>query len=99
MQPAGSALPEVLGELLRAVPSDEAVRLAWPLVCGAKVAARTLPLEFSGGVLRVGVPDRAWCGQLAELELRYRQEFARLLGSEIVRQIVFVESPSLGFRA
>jgi predicted nucleic acid-binding Zn ribbon protein len=89
MQSAGSALSEVLAELLRVAPTEEAIRLAWPVVCGSKVAARTLPVEFAGGVLRVQVPDRAWCAQLSDLEQRYRQEFARLLGSDTVRQIEF----------
>ena len=91
MQPAGSVLPEVIEELLRVAPRDEVALLAWPIVCGPKVAARTRPTEFRDGILRVQVPGRAWCQQLSDLEQSYCREFARLLGRDIVRQIVFVE--------
>ena len=92
MQAAGSVIPEILAELLRVMPKAEAVRLAWPMVCGARVAARTTPAEFNRGVLQVEVPDRAWGAELSGLEAHYRKEFRRLLGPDTVRQIVFRES-------
>ena len=94
MQVAGSVIPEMLAELLRVMPKVEAVRLAWSVVCGSRVAARTTTLEFARGVLRVQVPDRAWCAELSGLEAHYRREFQRLLGPGAVRQIVFRESGS-----
>ena len=90
MQLTAPGWEKVLGEALRRAPADEAARLAWPLVCGGKVAQRTRPLAFAGGVLRVGVPDQTWRAQLAELEHRYLNEFARVLGNETVEQIEFV---------
>ena len=45
--------------------------------------------EVAAGRLRVQVPDQAWRLQLTELELDYRQEFARLLGKGKVERIVF----------
>lgn len=92
MQAAASVIPEILAELLRVVPREEAVRLAWPMVCGSRVAARTTAGEFARGVLQVQVPDRAWCAELSGLEAHYRQELKRLLGRDTVRQIVFRES-------
>ena len=79
-----------MGQVLRRAPASEAARLAWPLVCGGTVAKRTRPLAFMGGVLRVGVPDQTWRAQLTELEHRYIQEFARVLGNPTVEQIEFV---------
>jgi predicted nucleic acid-binding Zn ribbon protein len=90
MQQVGGELASVLGELLRRAPAQEAVRLAWPLVCGPKVAARTRTLDLATGVLRVEVPDKSWAGQLLLLEQTYTREFARLLGSDLVRSIKFV---------
>jgi len=89
MQTAGSVFPEFFADLLRETPLDQAVRMAWPAVCGAKVAARTATREFAAGRLRVEVPDHAWRVQLTELELDYRREFARLLGKGKVERIVF----------
>jgi hypothetical protein len=91
MQAAGSVIPEILAELLRTAPKAEVARLVWPVVCGARVAAQTVPRELHDGVLRVQVPDRTWCAEMSGLEAQYRREFARLLGPKAVRQIVFVE--------
>ena len=51
-------------DLLRTRPAEEAVMLAWPLVCGKEVAARTRAVSFSEGSLIVEVPDTAWRNQL-----------------------------------
>jgi hypothetical protein len=90
MQPAATGWAKVMREALRRAPAEEAVRLAWPIICGAKVAARTRPLVFVGGLLQVEVPDHAWRHQLQELEHRYLSEFAQLLGSGTVECIEFV---------
>ncbi len=71
MERAGNALRPIVLDTIRHAPAEEAPLLAWPLVCGAAVAARTRALNFSGGVLQVEVPDRAWGAELAALVPRY----------------------------
>jgi hypothetical protein len=45
--------------------------LAWPLVCGSRVAERTRALDFFQAVLRVEVPDAGWKRELQDLAPRY----------------------------
>ena len=90
MQRAGTGLTKIMGELLRRAPKHEAPPLAWPLVCGTKVAGRTRPVSFSRGVLVVEVPDKTWRTELTGLAPHYVQEFAKVLGTGVVETIEFV---------
>ncbi|HLY98634.1 MAG TPA: DUF721 domain-containing protein [Candidatus Angelobacter sp.] len=77
-----------MNDLLRAQPPEEAVLLAWPVVCGNDVAGRTRALSFAEGKLTVEVQDAAWKSQLNGFTLRYVSVFAELLGP-LVREITF----------
>jgi hypothetical protein len=79
-----------MADLLRAQPAEEAAVLAWPLVCGREVAARTRAVAFAEGKLTVEVADPAWRRQLASFDSRYLAGFADLLGP-MVREIRFVK--------
>lgn len=85
MERAGADLPNIVADLLRKAPAQEAPVLAWPFVCGQAVAERTQAIAFDRGVLRVEVPDQAWCTQLAELFPRYRAAFNQLLPEAVAR--------------
>ena len=74
-------------DVLRGAPPEERAFLAWPVVCGASVAARTRPLAFEDGVLRVEVPDRIWRTQLLDLTPHYTAALQRLAG---VKRVEFV---------
>lgn len=89
MEPAGSVLQKIFRDLLARVPAQEAPLLAWPVVCGATVAARTLALDFGNGTLRVQVPDSAWKAQLAELAPRYVAALSGMPG-ERVKRVEFI---------
>jgi hypothetical protein len=86
MEAARTGLRNLMAELLRARPAEEAVLLAWPLVCGKVVAARTTASAFSAGVLTVEVPDPTWRGQLASFVPRYIREYEALLAG-VVKEI------------
>lgn len=75
-------------DLLRACPAEEAVFMAWPLVCGRQVATRSHPVAFSDGTLTVEVPDAEWRNQLQSFALRYVNGYQELLGPQ-VRKIDF----------
>lgn len=88
MEPIRSGLRNIMRDLMRAQPAEEAVILAWPLVCGKDVAARTRAATFADGRLTVEVSDAAWRTQLITFAPRYVAAFAELLGP-IVREVRF----------
>ena len=88
MESARAGLRNIAGELLRSRPAEEAVVLAWPLVCGKEVAARTRALAFAEGALTVEVPDETWRRQLMRFASRYISNFTELLGP-VVREVRF----------
>src|SRR5260221_9319349 len=89
MEPARTGLRNIMSELLRARPAEEAVVLAWPMVCGPEVASRTRVLSFSEGCLTVEVPDAAWRDQLFAFTTRYTSGYNDLLGP-LVQNIKFL---------
>jgi hypothetical protein len=88
MEPARAGLRKIMSDLLRTRPAEEAVLLAWPLVCGREVAARSQAVAFSDGKLAVEVPDTTWRNQLQSFAPRYLSEYEGLLGP-LVRSVEF----------
>ena len=88
MEAARTGLQKIIRDLLRAQPVEEAALIAWPLICGREVAARTIALSFSAGSLTVSVPDRTWRSELSALAPRYVAGFDGLIGP-VVREVVF----------
>lgn len=85
MEQAGRGLEKIVLGSLRRVPQAEAPLLAWPLVCGSMVAARTQALEFSHSVLRVEVPDAGWKREMQSLAPRYLATLNRYAGQKVER--------------
>ena len=85
MQQAGDGLEKIVTGSLRRVPPGDAPLLAWPLVCGSRVAERTRALDFTGGVLRIEVADLGWKGELQELAPRYLGAINRYVGQGVTR--------------
>lgn len=77
-----------MSDLLRVRPAEEAVILAWPLVCGKEVAARTTAAAFSDGTLTVEVSDVSWRNQLQSFAPRYLTGYEGLLG-QVVKSVQF----------
>jgi hypothetical protein len=94
MEAIRTGLRQIMGNLLAARPQEEAVVLAWPLVCGREVSSRTRAIGFHEGSLTVEVPDAAWRAQLAELAPRYLTAFTELVGPA-VRKVKFVQQSGL----
>jgi hypothetical protein len=88
MEQVRTGLRNIMSGLLRAQPVEEAVALAWPLVCGKEVAGRTRAVAFAEGALTVEVPDATWRAQLMRFIPRYLAGFAELLGP-VVREVRF----------
>jgi predicted nucleic acid-binding Zn ribbon protein len=90
MEHARTGLRNIMKELLRTRPAEEAAVLAWPVVCGREVAARTRAVSLMDGSLTVEVPDAAWRTQLAAIAPKYVGSFTELLGP-VVREVKFVK--------
>ncbi|HKF21768.1 MAG TPA: DUF721 domain-containing protein [Candidatus Angelobacter sp.] len=88
MEPVRTGLRNIMADLLRSRPAEEAVVLAWPIVCGKEVAERAHAASFTGGVLTVEVSDAAWREQLRSFGPRYVSGFNELLGP-VVREVRF----------
>jgi Dna[CI] antecedent DciA-like protein len=88
MESVRTGLRQIMQDLLRARPAEEAVLLAWPLVCGKEVAARTTAATFSDGTLTVEVADISWRNQLQSFAPRYLNGYEGLLG-KVVKNVQF----------
>jgi predicted nucleic acid-binding Zn ribbon protein len=88
VEPVRTGLRQIMSDLLRTRPAEEAVILAWPLVCGKEVAARTSAASFSDGTLTVEVADVGWRNQLQSFAPRYLSGYEGLLGP-VVKSVQF----------
>jgi predicted nucleic acid-binding Zn ribbon protein len=93
MEPVRTGLRNIMKELLRAQPAEEAAVLAWPVVCGREVAARTRAVSCMDGSLIIEVPDAAWRTQLVAFVPKYVGSFNELLGP-VVREVRFTAASS-----
>ncbi|HEX3586473.1 MAG TPA: DUF721 domain-containing protein [Candidatus Angelobacter sp.] len=89
MESVRTGLRQIMQDLLRARPAEEAVVLAWPLVCGKEVAARTTAAAFSDGTLTIEVSDVTWRNQLQSFAPRYLSGYESLLGEVVVKSVQF----------
>src|SRR5262245_60594166 len=90
MEHARTGLRNIMKDLLRTRPAEESAVLAWPVVCGKEVAARTKAVSCVAGKLTIEVPDAAWRVQLAAFAPKYVGSFAELVGP-VVREVKFVK--------
>ena len=83
MEPARTGYHKIVADILRRAPAEDAARIAWQLVCGSKVSARTVVLVFENGVLRVRVPDATWRTQLAAFVPQYLAALNSMLSAKV----------------
>lgn len=85
MQRAREALHKIASDVLHSAPAEDAAVIAWPLVCGTAVAAKTRALSFtpSDGELRVLVPDSAWQSQLSSFASPYMEALNELVNQKV----------------
>lgn len=89
MRHAGSTLKKIFADTLRRDAGDDAPLLAWPLVCGSKVAEKTSAIAYADGVLTVEVPDATWQQQLQGLNPQYLAALKQI-SAQPVNAIKFV---------
>jgi predicted nucleic acid-binding Zn ribbon protein len=89
MRHASSTLKKIFADTLRRDAGDDAPLLAWPLVCGSKVAEKTSAIGYADGVLTVEVPDATWQQQLQGLNPQYLAALKQI-SAQPVNAIKFV---------
>lgn len=94
MQSARQDLQSLAARVFKDAAPEEAVVLAWPLVCGSAVAERAKAIAFEDGTLRVIVPDRGWQMQLEAFSAQYADRLSRLAGLVVNRIIYHTASAS-----
>ena len=82
--------------ILRGAAPEEAVPLAWPLVCGIAVAERTRAVQFAEGELIVEVPDKSWRKELAGYLPHYLNQLKNTTGIPVekIRFVISKEAES-----
>ena len=89
MEPARAGIHKIVTDLLRQAPADQAIGVAWGLVCGRTVSEKTKALRLDDGVLRVSVPDEGWRSNLGAFAPRYVELLQPMLNQN-VHSIEFV---------
>jgi hypothetical protein len=85
MQSPRQTLQTLAARVLAGASPEEAVLVAWPLVCGSAVAERASATSFEAGTLRVRVPDRGWQCQLESFSRQYAQKLSTFTGTSVER--------------
>lgn len=89
MERARSGLKKIMADALKRSAPEEGPLLAWPLVCGPAVAAKTRAVEFSRGVLKIEAQDETWRRQLIDFAPTYVAALNQMV-SERVQRVEFV---------
>ncbi len=91
------SLPEgLLVQMQKELGREETLRLLWPLVVGANLAASTRLVAVRQNRLRIAVPDRTWKRTLGSMETIILAAVHRICGEEVGGAIDWVEDPTLG---
>jgi len=85
MQSARHDLQTLAARVLKDAAPEDAVVLAWPLVCGSAVGERATATCFEQGTLHVRVPDRGWQSQLEAFSRHYMDKLSRISGISVNR--------------
>ncbi|HEV8525391.1 MAG TPA: DUF721 domain-containing protein [Terriglobales bacterium] len=85
MEPARAGFHKIVSDILRRAPVEDAAVIAWGLICGQRVAEKTVALGFRDGVLRVQVPDAAWSANLTAFVPQYIAALNGMLGRRVER--------------
>jgi hypothetical protein len=89
MEDIASGLQQIKATLLRTCDPKEAPALAWPMVCGSRVAEKTQVAAFENASMTIVVPDKGWRSELADLAPRYLAALNRISPLKI-ESLVFI---------
>jgi hypothetical protein len=89
MEDIASGLQQIKATLLRTCDPKEAPAIAWPMVCGSRVAEKTQVSGFENAAMTIVVPDKGWRSELADLAPRYLAALNRISPIK-VESLVFI---------
>lgn len=96
MQSFRDSVPqEFLRRIQKELGWEAGLRLLWPAVVGAQLAANTRLKGLRGSKLLIAVPDRTWRGSLAPLQTMILEAVNRFWQQEVGQAIEFVEDPQM----
>ena len=78
MQSMRDVLKQNLGRSLAGLGELDRLEAAWPVVCGATLAARAHLYAYDSGIVHVEIPDPAWFNQLESMRPVLERELARI---------------------
>ncbi len=87
MNPISQALDLVKSRLLEGVPAEQAPLIAWPYVCGQRVAQNARAVRYEEQILTVVVADEGWRRELTGMAASYLARLNQVLpeGARIKR--------------
>jgi len=65
---------------LQAVPETDRLAAAWPVVCGAAMAAHGRVTGYDGGMVWIEVDDGNWMGQMLSMRGQIGADLGRIAG-------------------
>ncbi len=89
MQQAGEILKGALRRFARPEDALDWIQAVWPVVLGARLAARARPTAWHNGALDVTAASAAWRKELEEMAETLRAELNRAWGGQLVRRLRF----------
>jgi len=96
-KPVGPALHDLLTEWLENPEARQVVlQRTWERAVGEAVSAKSRPLSFNDGILRVEVLDSSWAPELEKMSARLIDTVNEALGKSWVRRIEWVASAGGG---
>lgn len=76
-------LKAALCESIRTMKAEDRLAAAWPVACGKALAERGKVLGYADGVVRVGVVDNAWLGQMTLMRAQLASQLERIAGVKV----------------
>lgn len=69
-----------LGRSLQALPAEDRLAVAWPVVCGRAMAEHGTVVGYADGIARVQVADGPWRRQFLAMQNQLAAEMTRVAG-------------------
>jgi hypothetical protein len=89
MEKIRSVLQNSLGRSLRALPDEDRLSVAWMIVCGKILGARSSIVGYNEGIVKIEVLEGAWLEQVKSMTDHFKRELTRISGVS-VRELHFI---------
>jgi hypothetical protein len=80
MEKMRALLQNSLGRSLRALPDEDRLSMAWMILCGRSLAARSSVAGYSDGIVKIEVFEGAWLEEVRNMRDQLQRELPRISG-------------------